>query len=322
MRRWVLPLVAIGFSHAVGASELDVGYLRGSGGPPAYQVIQTPAQEWNAAPYRPVMASPAAPVAPPVSSCWVNDITRANNQVRLDFTETSFWYGPEIISSAPRGSGLDAETAYLPGLQVTGSAMANIGAICNLYISGSFSWFQGNTSYFQFGGPSTINQATVEDSDFRLGKGFNVGPNGMITPYFGAGTNLWNRYLTGPGGYREIYTHDYAGAGVLLQYSPGPGWVLSVDGLIGEAFNSSMTTSLTPGGFPIIPATYGITNKPVYMVGGSVDYAITEHLHANAGVEYTYFQYGQSPVNPISGDLEPNSTTSYLTLSVGAGYSW
>ena len=323
MRRWALPLAAIGFSHAAGASELDLGYLRGSGGPSTYEVIQTPAQEWNAAPYRPVMASPAAPVAPPVSSCWVNDITRANNQVSLDFTETSFWYGPEIISSAvPRGSGLDAETAYLPGLQVTGSAMANIGAICNLYISGSFSWFQGNTSYFQFGGPSTINQATVEDSDFRLGKGFNVGPNGMITPYFGAGTNLWNRYLTGPGGYREIYTHDYAGAGVLLQYSPGPGWVLSVDGLIGEAFNSSMTTSLTPGGFPIIPATYGITNKPVYMVGGSIDYAITEHLHANVGVEYTYFQYGQSPVNPISGDLEPNSTTSYLTLSVGAGYSW
>jgi len=334
MRRWVFPLAALGLSHAAGAAELDLGYLRGSGGPPTYQVIQAPAQEWNAAPYRPVMASPAAPVAPPVPSCWVNDITRANNQVSLDFTETSFWYGPEIdepesgITPVHPGLPLDAETAYLPGLQVTGSAMANIGAICNLYISGSFSWFQGNTSYFQFGGPSATNQATVEDSDFRLGKGFNVGPNAMITPYFGAGTNSWNRYLTGPGGYREIYTHDYAGAGVLLQYSPGPGWVLSVDGLIGEAFNSSMTTSLTPGGFPIIPATYGITNKPVYMVGGSVDYAITEHLHANAGVEYTYFQYGESPWYPVPAlgpgvfQNEPNSTTSYLTAFIGLGYHW
>ena len=46
------------------ASELDVGYLRGSGGPPTYQVIQTPAQEWNAATYRSVTASPAAPMSP------------------------------------------------------------------------------------------------------------------------------------------------------------------------------------------------------------------------------------------------------------------
>ncbi len=69
MRRWVLPLAAIGLSHAAGASELDVGYLRGSGGPPNYQVIQTPAQEWNAATYRSVIGSPAAPVVivpPPV----------------------------------------------------------------------------------------------------------------------------------------------------------------------------------------------------------------------------------------------------------------
>ena len=59
MRRWVLPLAAIGFSHAAGASELDVGYLRGSAGPPTYQVIQTPAQEWNAATYRSVIGQPS-----------------------------------------------------------------------------------------------------------------------------------------------------------------------------------------------------------------------------------------------------------------------
>jgi hypothetical protein len=260
---------------------------------------------------------------PPVAGCWANNsIVSADNQVSLDFTETSFWYGPEIVNGVPISVFSDSETAYLPGLKVAGSALWNIGPICNLYVSGSFSWMDGTTSYFQTGGPAAYNHATIEDSDFRLGKGFNFGQNGMITPYFGAGTNWWNRFLSGPGGYREIYTHDYAGAGVLVQYSPGPGWVLSVDGLVGEAFNSSMVTSLTPGGFPIIPGTYAITNQPVFMAGGSVDYAITQHLHANAGVDYTYFSYGQSPPNLLTGALEPNSTTSYLTVSLGAGYSW
>ncbi len=272
---------------------------------------------------------------PPPAACPGGDIVKANNQVSLDFTETSFWYGPEITSPVPPGffsapNGLDAETAYLPGLQVAGSAMGNIGSICNLYIRASFSYMEGNTSYFQYGGPSFTNHSTVEDWDVRLGKGFNVGPNWMMTSYFGAGTNWWNRLLSNPGGYDEIYKHAYAGAGVLLQVSPGPGWVLSVDGLVGSTFSASLTSSLTSGGATgICVCTFPLGNALTYMAGGSVDYAITEHLHANAGVEYTYFQYGQSPIviapsGPAAGSefLEPNSKTSYLTTSIGLGYHW
>src|SRR3981081_3414268 len=86
MLRWVLPLAAIGFAHAAGAGELDLEHPRGSKGhhkptykvtqssarewflrgskgyEPSYEVIQSPAQGWNAAPYRPVIATPAAPV--------------------------------------------------------------------------------------------------------------------------------------------------------------------------------------------------------------------------------------------------------------------
>jgi len=265
---------------------------------------------------------------PAVPQCVVNDIVRANNQVSLDFTETSLWYGPEIVGPEPPisppppvGVPLDSESGNLPGLQVTGSAMASIGPICNLYISGSFSWSHGNTSYVAFDFPSLINHATVEDWDFRLGKGFNVGPNGMITPYFGAGTNWWNRVLTGPSGYDEIYKHAYAGAGLLLQYSPGPGWVLSADGLVGSTFSASQVSSLTPGGATgIRVCTFPLGNAVTYMAEGSVDYAITEHVHANVGVEYTYFQYRQSP--PVNDFIEPNSKTSYLTGAVGLGYHW
>jgi hypothetical protein len=82
-----------------------------------------------------------------------------------------------------------------------------------------------------------------------------------------------------------------------------------------------MTTSTTSGGSPIIfPQTYTLGSKLMYMAGGSIDYAFDRHWHANVGVEYVHFQYGQSPLTNFS--LEPNSTTSYLTLSIGAGFGW
>ncbi len=69
MRRWALPLAAIGFSHAAFAGELDV--LRGSESyGPTYSVIQTPTQEWSPTPYGAVVPGPTAPIAvvrPPIS---------------------------------------------------------------------------------------------------------------------------------------------------------------------------------------------------------------------------------------------------------------
>ena len=69
MRRWALPLAAIGFSHAAFAGELDV--LRGSESDgPTYSVIQTPTQEWSPVPYSAVVPGPTAPIAvvrPPIS---------------------------------------------------------------------------------------------------------------------------------------------------------------------------------------------------------------------------------------------------------------
>ena len=234
MRRWAVPLAVLGLSHAAGAAELD--YLRGSEGyEPGYQVVQTPAQEWNAA----ENGSAAVTPAPSARSCWVNDITRANQQVSVDFIDTQVWYGPEIINPSPPGFSpagvpLDGEKGWLPGLRATGSYMEEMGPICNTYVSASFSWANGHTNYWASGGPtlSNVDGATVENTDFRLGQGFSIGPNWMITPYLGGGSRWWDRLLTGPFGYNEVYKHEYAGVGLLVQYSPAPGWVLSANGLV------------------------------------------------------------------------------------------
>jgi hypothetical protein len=279
------------------------------------------------------IAVKAPPPVPP--GCVVNDIVRANQQVSLDFIETHISYGPEIINPAPPGFGpagvpLDSEKGWVPGLRVTGSYMGAIPYIpvCNLYLSGSFSWVNGHTDYSASLGPTLTNVdgAKVYNWDFRLGKGFDVGPSWMITPYFGAGTRWWDRLLAGPFGYDEVYQHAYAGAGLLLQYSPAPRWVLSANGLVGGTFNANMVSTLTAGGAPNICAgcTFQLGSSAIYDAGFSVDYAITEHLHTNAGIDYTFFKYGQSPVVPFGAGafLEPNSKTSDLTLSIGLGYHW
>lgn len=256
-------------------------------------------------------------------ACPGGDIVRANNQVSADFVENYINYGPQFLTGV--GAPLDAEKGWVPGVSVTGSLMRNFGIFCNLYLMGRFTYLNGYTHYWASGGPVTSNTdgATVNDLDFRLGKGFGLSPHAMLTPYLGVGTNWWNRFLAGSNGYDEKYSHGYVGGGLLLQYSPAPRWVLSADGLIGGAFGSSMTASPTPGGvvIPGLFATYTLGNKAVYMAGGSVDYAFSGRWHANLGIDYVYFAYGQSPVNG-AGYLEPNSTTSYLALSVGVGYSW
>jgi hypothetical protein len=279
------------------------------------------------------IAVKAPPPVPP--GCVVNDIVRADQQVSVDFIDTQVSYGPQIINPAPPGFGpagvpLDSEKGWVPGLQVTGSYMGAIWIIpiCNLYVSGSFSWVNGHTGYSASQGPvlTNVDGATIYGTDFRLGKGFDVGPSWMITPYFGAGTRSWDRFLAGPFGYDEVYRHAYAGAGLLLQYSPAPGWVLSGNGLVGSTLNANMVSTLTPGGAPNIctGCTFALGSSATYKAGGSVDYAITEHVHANAGIDYTFFRYGQSPVVPFGAGafLEPNSKTSDLTLSIGFGYHW
>lgn len=267
-------------------------------------------------------ADMAVKAPPPPPGCAVNDIVKANNQLSVDFAATYIQYGPEYQTG---GGPLDSETGWVPGGSVTGSVMRTFAGVCDVYLMGRLTVVDGSTHYWASSGPvlSNTDGAMVMDLDFRVGKGFALNPNLMLTPYLGLGSNLWVRRLTGPSGYNEDYSHDYAGGGLLVQYSPAPRWVLSVDGLIGEAFNSSMTASLTPGGFAL-PAplmTFTLGNRPVYMAGASVDYAVTEQWHVNAGIDYVQFSYGQSAVNGF-GYLEPNSSTSYVTVSVGGGYHW
>jgi opacity protein-like surface antigen len=163
-----------------------------------------------------------------------------------------------------------------------------------------------------YGSITASDSANVFDTDFRIGKGFAVGDNVMLTPYFGIGSHDWRR-----GPFPETYTNGYAGAGVLAQFTASPRLVLSAYGLGGGTFDSNITVA-THGGIAGWSGQLG--DSTTYKLGAAADYAVTRNLHVNAGIDYENFEYGQSPF--VHGNVEPHSTSSNVILKIGAGYAF
>jgi hypothetical protein len=251
-----------------------------------------------------------------------NSIISSNNQFSVDYTQVNFGY-KEIGSAIfpPSGVALDTEGGWVPGVSVSFSLMHDLAGLSNVYFSARYSYFNGETNYtgaFIGGGPfgSVVAKdgATVNDVDVRLGKGFALGSDIMLTPFFGIGYQDWNRAVNAG----EDYTHEYYGAGLLLQVSPFSRLVLSADGLVGETFGSHIDVNFIAPSIPGFSASLG--DSTIYKLGLSADYAVTSFVHVNAGLEYENFSYGQYCCS--AGFGEPNSRTSNLTFRVGAGIAF
>jgi hypothetical protein len=252
---------------------------------------------------------------------WMNPILIANTQVGLGIAAHRVDYR-ETMPSFPN---LDSENGWLPGVTLGVSAMAPIGAVTNLYVMGAFTWIRGQTEYAATIGPVTADRsgADIKTLDLRLGKGFDVAADWMVTPYLGVGYRGWERDLGTSFrslGYHELYEHGYVGGGVLVQWAATDRIVLSVTGLAGATFAPRMGVSYN-GGAPMDPRTYSLGSSTIYMAGLSADYAIGRDWHANAGLDVLSFRYGASAVAP-NGTFEPDSRTSTWTVKAGFGYSF
>ncbi len=270
--------------------------------------------------------------------CASNAIVASNNQISVDFASQHVDYvefnppNPPYTAPIPVGSPLDSEKGWVPGVSGTASAMLNLGTLCNVYLMGRISYFHGDTDYWQFVGPIGQSGAKILEGDFRVGKGFNVLPNAMLTPYLGGGLRRWDRDVCAsgpcqPGGYHEDYEHGYWGAGLLAQVSPDSRLVLSLSGLVGRTVGSEINGHAVPGGAAtIVPFHAGLGESAIYKVEGSADFAFTSHIHGNVGVEYTNFRYGESaPFVCCTGGglaVEPESRTSNVTVRVGLGIAF
>jgi hypothetical protein len=258
----------------------------------------------------------AAPSASPAAA-----VVASNNQISVDFIDTGFGYteyAAIAVPGTPVGAKLDTEGDWTPGVNASLSLMRNW-IVDNAYFNAQLSYSGGSTRYVGetgkgggYGSVTTNDTAKVFDSDFRIGKGFAVGDNAMLTPYFGVGSHYWRR-----GPFPEHYSNGYAGVGLLGQIAASNQLVFSGYGLVGGTFDSSISVATHPG---VVGWSAPLGDSATYKLGGAVDYAITSNFHLNAGVDYTNFAYGRSPF--VHGNVEPHSTTGNVLLKVGAGYAF
>jgi hypothetical protein len=252
-----------------------------------------------------------------------NDILAANNQIMVQAVGTHLNYAEyDDGRSYPPGTFVDSEKGWVPGIGLKVSAMGDW-AVSNLYVAAEASWSKGHTSYFEppgvLGGPvSLTHNAQIADAAFRLGKGFGITPNFMITPFAEFGFHQWQRDTSPMNG--ETYEHEYAGGGLLFQYAPVQRLVLSASGMVGTTIDPKISIAANPRINTAVDL--GLGSELTWRVGGAVDYAITPHFHVSGSLDYTEFKYGASARDPINGIYEPNSTSQVLVGKIGFGYSW
>lgn len=240
-----------------------------------------------------------------------NAIIESNNQVGVQFVTTHFNY-KEVYEGVLR----DTEKGWVPGIGVSLSLMKNWG-IENLYLNARLSYQSGETEYkgsylnsnAGYGSVVDKSDADVLDLDFRLGKGFALKRDFMLTPFLGLGYHEWDRGVNEG----ELYSHGYYGVGLLVQYSPTGKLVLSADAMIGKTFNSYIDVAGADG------FAGDLGNSTIYKLGLGADYALSRRMHLTGGLEYTHFSYGESAV--YHGYFEPPSKTSNVTAKVGVGYT-
>jgi hypothetical protein len=261
------------------------------------------------------------------------DIVASNNQIAIQFAATNFDYIETGDLARGLSGTLDTERNWVPGVTVEFSLMRNW-FVSNLYFDARHTYLDGSTDYTGSGyryvdqvparhSLSTTSGAVVNDFDFRLGKGFEIQPNLMLTPYIGAGYHNWQRKVNGG----EEYSNGYVGGGFLFQWSPVSRLVLSAHGLIGSTFDSSIRVSgmiLEDGAVMASDGNAGFSgplgDSTISRFGLAADYALAGPLHLNASVEWVDFKYGESAI--YSHSYEPDSSTQNMTARAGVGYAF
>ncbi|HXH71680.1 MAG TPA: hypothetical protein VNI58_02575 [Mariprofundaceae bacterium] len=257
--------------------------------------------------------------APGTSHAGEDAILAANNQISVRYVSTYVDYGETgngVVGAA--NTLLDTEKGMVPGFGFDFSLMGNK-LIDNGYLDIEFSHVMGHTNYVgaliaggPYGSIVSTSGAAITDIGARLGKGFRLGDSFMLTPFLEIGHHRWYRGINAG----ETYQHDYYAGGALAQISVGKAFVLSVNGMIGKTFNSSIYVNAFPFGFSL-----GLGSSSIWRAGATVDYAVNGDFHINVGVGQTRFKYGTSGLNAL-GIGEPNSSTKYTTIKTGIGFAF
>jgi hypothetical protein len=245
-----------------------------------------------------------------------NPIVVANNEAGIAATGTHMNY-LENLSTSPS----DSETGWMPGFAVKYSLMGDyFPAVENLYFSVQYQFSTGNVAYKggYIGTHKVLYSTTGETTNrviARLGKGFYLSRNMMLTPYFAGGYQGWNRKLSSSE--IENYKAELAGIGAKFQYALNSRLVFGVDAEWLALLGGSMTPNMA--NLPDLGvANFDISGEE--KVGFNADYRISGPFHIYGGVNYTHFNYTGGLLN--GGYFEPSSATNLLGMNLGLAYAF
>ncbi len=253
----------------------------------------------------------------------LGDIMASNNEFGVSSISQNINYS-ELDSLQTYGSSsLDSEQGSPSGYAYTLSVDKDLWSTNN-YLALGYSSTAGTTAYTggAVNGSGTyfpltaVSGAKTTDYYARIGTTFIPGDSTMVTPYLEYGDHNWDRNLAQNTayGYSENYTHDYAGAGVLLQAAPMNKLVLTADLFMGSMLSASISASglgTQPMGDP----------NMLTRIGVRADYRIWHDLHLTLGWNLTQYSYSGSAAN-AAGYLEPPSNTSLQVTSIGLAYGF
>ncbi len=246
-----------------------------------------------------------------------NAIIHADNEIGIAATGTLMNYQEKVPSSVGPA---DTESGWMPGFAINYSNMSNIAGISNIYTAINFSRSSGDIAYKGAVGYTGhyrpyrgTDSATVYDVTGRVGMGFNLANNMMLTPYVVGGYQHWNRQMLGSAGYTEDYHAGLAGVGAMLQYAATPNLVITAT----PEFMAVVGGGMTPHIAGLTSASFGTTGEE--KIALDADYRVSGNIHLYGGLNYTHFNYTGGPINAGS---EPSSQTSLFAMQAGVAYSY
>ncbi len=226
--------------------------------------------------FAPVMARAAsAPSARHAGESGVARIVQSDNEVGFGLAGVYNRFSQNDTAASSRG--------WLPGVTAYARAMRDYAGVRHLYVSlrDHYAWggvHQGGLP----GSGGFVHQNAVY---LRLGKGFAVRSDWLLTPYLQVGDQYQNREL-GPGS--TLSTHNrVVGGGLMIQYALTPAVVLGVDGSVGATVDPTINArGIFPG------ADRHPASRLADAVSVTVDDRLTRHFHAFGRVAYDHRAYG------------------------------
>jgi hypothetical protein len=192
----------------------------------------------------------------------------------------------------------------------------------NLYLRFEGGYVNGSTNYDGalqnlVTGAKTPYTSTTDNAIWtmsgRVGRALPLGQSAMLIPFAELGYRHWDRNLTGPYGYDEVYQNWDMMAGLMLQMAFRSRWVVSANAAIGSTFNARMDTGGTQ--FPLSDAL-------AWRMGAELGYQLSPRLEIFSAVDVSKMGFGASPTEKLSTyyAYEPDSTTYETSFRVGAAY--